>query len=110
MIATSILNGALGFIAVISFAFCVTDLEAALSSPTGMLGYAFIEVFYTATNSKSGATAMTLIIVVLTICSCLSMLATASRQTFALARDDGLFFPAVFAKVSSTTHSTHYWE
>src|SRR5947207_9091530 len=87
MITTAILNGILGLVMTITYCFCVTDLNDALSSPTG---YPFIQVFYTATGSKAGATAMTCIIIVLLVAACISVLATASRQTFAFCLDDVL--------------------
>ena len=97
MITTTLLNGALGMFTVITFVFAVGDLDTTLNTPTG---YPFIEVFYTATNSKVGATAMTSIIIILTVCACISFVATTSRQTYAFARDNGFFAPAVFSKVS----------
>ena len=98
MITTTILNGALGLFMVITFVFAVSDLDSALESPTG---YPFIEVFYVATGSRGATTAMTAIIAILTLCACISFVATASRQTFAFARDYGFFMPIVFSKVLS---------
>ncbi|KAI9801611.1 MAG: hypothetical protein M1825_003290 [Sarcosagium campestre] len=100
MIWTALLNASMGFVMIITYCFCITDLEAALGSTTG---YPFIDVFYSATGSKGGATAMACIIVVLIICACISILATASRQTFAFARDNGLPFSPVFGKVTNRT-------
>ena len=96
MITTAILNGVLGLVMTITYCFCITDLDTALSSPTG---YPFIEVFYTATGSKGGATALTSILIVLLFAACISVLATASRQTFAFARDDGLPLGHIWRKV-----------
>ena len=96
MISTVILNGILGFVMVVTFCFCITDLQAALSTSTG---YPFIAVFYAATNSKGGTTIMVLIVVLLIICCAISQLATASRQAFAFARDEGLPFSHVWEKV-----------
>jgi len=87
MIATAVLNGVLGFVMTVTYCFCIVDLEAALGTKTG---YPFIEVFYAATGSKGGTTAMTLIIIVLLIAAGISILATASRQAFAFARDEGM--------------------
>ena len=80
----------------ITYAFCITDLDAALNSPTG---YPFIQVFYSATGSKAATTAMTCIPIVLLIAAGISVLATASRQTFAFARDDGIPMGHVWRKV-----------
>ncbi|KAJ9660474.1 hypothetical protein H2201_006896 [Coniosporium apollinis] len=97
MVSTVTLNGVMGFVAVITFCFCITDLDAALASSTG---YPFIEVFYAATNSKAAATGMVVIFILLIICAAISNLATASRQIFAFARDHGLPYPQVISKVS----------
>jgi choline transport protein len=96
MIATAVLNGILGFVMVVTYCFCITDIDAALSSKTG---YPFIEIFYAATGSKGGTTAMVLIIIILLIAAGISILATASRQAFAFARDEGMPMPHVWRKV-----------
>jgi choline transport protein len=96
MISTVILNAVLGFVMVITFCFCITDLQAALGTTTG---YPFIEVFYASTNSKAGTTVMVVIVILLIVCCAISQLATASRQAFAFARDEGLPFPHLFRKV-----------
>lgn len=96
MIATAILNGVLGFVMTITYCFCITDLETVLASPTG---YPFIQVFYDATGSRGGTTAMTLILIVLLEAAGVSILATASRQTFAFARDEGLPKSHIWRKV-----------
>ncbi|QDS73034.1 hypothetical protein FKW77_009325 [Venturia effusa] len=96
MIATAMLNGILGLVMVITYCFCITDLESVLASPTG---YPFITVFYNATGSKGATTAMTMILVVLILAAGVSLLATASRQAFAFARDEGLPWPRVWSKV-----------
>ncbi|KAL1617775.1 hypothetical protein SLS56_010839 [Neofusicoccum ribis] len=77
MITTIILNGLMGLIMIITFCFCITDLETLLSLP---LGFPFVEVFRTATGSTTGASLMSIVVIVLTICTCTSGLAAASRQ------------------------------
>ncbi|KAF2400463.1 amino acid transporter [Trichodelitschia bisporula] len=99
MIATAALNGTLGFVMVITYSFTILDVDEALSSPTGLLGFPFIHIFWKATGSKGGTTAMVVIIVALLTSAAISILATASRQSFAFARDDGLPFPHVWRKV-----------
>jgi len=87
MIATTVLNGILGFAALVAILFCVGDIEAAGKTPTG---YPFIEIFYAATGSAGGATAMVCVILTLIFCATIGLIATASRMTWAFARDDGL--------------------
>lgn len=87
MMWTLILNGFTGFVMVITFAFCIGDLESAISP---RYSYAYIDVFYTATNNKAGATVMSSLITLMCLCSTISNVATASRQMFAFARDRGM--------------------
>ena len=87
MVATTVLNGVLGFGALMAILFCVGDLEAAEKSPTG---YPFIEIFYAATGSEGGATAMVCVILTLIFAATIGLIATASRMTWAFARDGGL--------------------
>lgn len=87
MIWAIMLNGTTGFIMAVTFAYCIGPLDAAVHPP---YFFAFIGTFYNATGSKGAATAMTCIITLLTLCSAISNVATASRQMFAFARDRGL--------------------
>lgn len=89
MVGTIVLNGTLGFAVVLALCFCIGDLETAVTSPTG---YDFIEVFFNATNSHAGTSAMSAILIILVICATFGFLASASRQTWAFARDQGLPF------------------
>ena len=90
MLTTTVLNGALGFGIVIAVLFVTTDITAALSSPTGLLGYPFMQIFYDATGSKAGASVMIAIIIIMDAAGTIAFLATASRLVWAFARDGGL--------------------
>ncbi|KAM3519991.1 hypothetical protein NHJ13051_007137 [Beauveria bassiana] len=96
MIMTTIFNGAFGWIMVITLCFCIGDLEAVVTSPTG---FPFMAVFLNATGSARSATAMSVFIVAMTVFSNLTMVATASRQLFAFARDRAVPFSPWFASV-----------
>ena len=98
MVATTVLNGVLGFAALMAILFCAGNIENAEKSPTG---YPFIEIFYQATNSQGGATAMVCVIVALIFFATISLIATASRMTWAFARDNGLPGSRWLAKVCS---------
>lgn len=89
MMWTLILNGLTGFVMVITFAFCIVDLDEAI---TPKYSYAYIDVFYNATRNKAGATVMACLIILMCLCSTISNVATASRQMFAFARDCGMPF------------------
>lgn len=103
--ASLFLNGALGFIMLVTYCFCFgSDVEGILNSPTKQ---PFIQVFYNVTNSAGGASAMTAILIVLTVCSSISNVATASRQLFAFARDGGMPFSPFLAYVRQWTGRLH---
>lgn len=87
MVSTVLINGVFGFAVCLVFAFCTTDLVDALASKTG---YDFIYVFEQATQSHAGTSVMTALLIALVTCAAVGFLATASRQTFAFARDRGL--------------------
>lgn len=81
------LNGALGFAMLFAILFCIGDIPTALASPTG---FPFIEIFTQATRSVAGATAMTSLVLSLMIFATIAVLAAASRQMWAFARDRGV--------------------
>jgi choline transport protein len=89
MVWTLVLNGIMGLIMSVTFAYCLGPLQASISPP---YFFAFIGTFYTATNSHAGATVMSCIITIMTLCSAITNVATGSRQMFAFARDNGLPF------------------
>lgn len=99
MLLTTLLNGAFGFGIVIAVLFVTTNIEAVLKSPTGALGFPYMEIFYQSTGSKAGATVMITILLVMTVCGTIAALATASRLIWAFARDRGLPFSRHVSKV-----------
>ncbi|KAM0696528.1 hypothetical protein Q7P36_003776 [Cladosporium allicinum] len=80
-------NGIMAIVMGVTFIFCIGDIDSVLASPTNE---PFIQVFYNATQSYAGATIMTMIIVVMLTSACISEVATASRQLWSFARDNGL--------------------
>lgn len=96
MMWTASLNGSLGFVMLVTFCFCLGDVETILSNPEIM---PFFQVFYNTTKSHVGTSVMTAILIVLTICGCITNVATASSQMFAFARDQGLPFSSFLARV-----------
>jgi hypothetical protein len=96
MIGTILLNGSLGFAIVLAFLFCIGDVGKAMNSTTG---YGFIEVFFNATQSHAGASVMAAIPTALVICASFGFLASASRLTWAFARDRGLPFSKFLSHV-----------
>lgn len=82
-------NAFLGILLIVTLCFTAGDIEAIQQTRTGE---PFIQIFYNATESKAGASAMTAIVVVLLCSCCFSEVATSSRQLWSFARDRG--FPA----------------
>lgn len=80
-------NALMYFVMGVTFIFCLGDLNEVLDSPTGE---PFIQVFFNATKSYAGTTVMTVIIIIMLTSSCISEVATASRQIRSFARDGGL--------------------
>ena len=96
MIWTLILNGSTGLVMIITFAFCLGDIDEVMASQTG---FAFIQVFLNSTGSVKAATGMTVVIMAMQFCAAISNVATTSRQVYAFARDKGLPFSDFFATV-----------
>ena len=104
MMTTILLNGALGFVMIITFVFCITDIETMIVESTSPFPY--VGVFYAATGSTAGTIVMTALLVAMNIAACLSIVAAASRQTWSFARDEGLPFSRWFRKVRLTAWLT----
>lgn len=112
MIGTVLLNGAAGMVFIITYCFCITDLEAVAFSTADFpyidasnpfcCSFALAnmqQVFMAATGSKAGGTAMAVIIPILGFFTTLNALAAASRQVWALSRDNGVPFSSWLQKV-----------
>ena len=87
MIFSIAVNGILGFAITIALCFCLGNIETVLDSPTG---FPFLEIFSRATGNLSSATAMAVVPLLLIIFCQISIMAAASRQMWAFARDFGL--------------------
>ena len=98
MMWTAAINGTLGFAMLVTFCFCLGNIEDILANPDIM---PFVQVFFNATKSKAGTSVLMTVFITLTVCACISQLASASRQMFAFARDNGLPFSKFLARVSS---------
>jgi choline transport protein len=96
MMWTALLNGTLGFAMLVTFCFCLGNIEDILANPDIM---PFVQVFFNATKSEAGTSVLMVIFIILTICGVISQVASASRQMFAFARDNGLPFSRFLARV-----------
>ncbi|ORY05046.1 amino acid/polyamine transporter I [Clohesyomyces aquaticus] len=99
MIWTVMVNGVMGLVMCITFASCLGNLEDALGTTTRQ---PFLYVFYNATKSLGGASAMGAVVLFMIVFSNLTTTATASRQLFAFARDQGVPMNKIFSRVSPT--------
>ncbi|KAB8271653.1 amino acid/polyamine transporter I [Aspergillus minisclerotigenes] len=95
-----LINGTLGFTMLIATLFCMGDVDKALNTPTG---YPFIEIFYQATDSISGALGMSSVLLIIAVCSVIGMLAATSRQFWSFARDRAVPGWRLWSKVSPRT-------
>ena len=90
--------------------YTIGPLDVAITqSPTG---YPFIDMLYGATNSLAATDVMSSIVIINFTASGIAILATASRQLWAFARNRGVPFSAFLAPVSTTvlklpTHQAH---
>ena len=79
-----VLNGFLGFGIALALIFCIGDIDAALNTKTD---FPFIEIFYQAVQDITGAALMTSLIITLSLCATVGIVASASRQLWAFSRD-----------------------
>ncbi len=96
MILTTVFNGAMGWIMIITFCMVLGSIDDVLASPTNQ---PYIAVFYNVTQSYAGATVLSALVIIMAMFCNLSITATASRQLFAFARDKGMPFASWFAHV-----------
>ncbi|RYP57052.1 hypothetical protein DL769_009729 [Monosporascus sp. CRB-8-3] len=96
MIWTTVVNGAVGFVMLITFCSVLGSLEDTLASPTQ---HAFLYVFYNSTQYVAGASVLGALVITMTIFTNLSVTAASSRQLYAFARDHGVPFSKTFAYV-----------
>jgi amino acid transporter len=86
---TALSSVLLGFPMLAVFCFCLGDMETVLATP---LGQPYIQVLYNATQSIPATTVLVCTVIVLGFFAEVNFEASASRQTFAFARDHGLPF------------------
>jgi len=97
MIFTIFINGALGFATYLVILYCFGNPDETLSTP---YGFPFIQIFFNATQSVAGTSVMISILIIMYVSATFGFLASASRQAWAFARDNGLPFSRHLKKVS----------
>ena len=91
------MNGILGFAMLLAELFCLGNASAVLQDQ-----YPFMTIFQQATNSLPGAAIMVSIIILLSLCSSIGFLASASRMLWSFSRDRGVPFWRFVSKVCCT--------
>lgn len=87
-----------GFIFLSCLLFVLKDLTTVIESPAGPL----LQIFMDATNSKAGSICLLMFPLICMVFTSTALLATSSRMSYAFARDRGLPFSRIFAKVHPT--------
>ena len=86
IVGSLLVNGILALLTILTILFCIQDQDYVFSFP----GSPFIAVILQATESRAGTTVMVSLVTFLIIFAAVSFVATASRMTWAFARDRGL--------------------
>jgi choline transport protein len=87
IILSIIINGIVGFAALISILFCLGDVEELFAT---RFSYPFIQVFLNATNSTAGTAVMMIIVIIPGLGLAIAAVAAGSRMLWAFARDQGV--------------------
>ncbi|KAK5130279.1 hypothetical protein LTR08_002239 [Meristemomyces frigidus] len=87
LVVSYALNASMGLITGVTVIFCAGDMDAVLAVANQA---PYVTIFLNSTGSKAGTLVMLIPILLMFMSSMLSGMATASRQVWAFARDDGL--------------------
>jgi len=99
MVATAVVNYILGFVMTVTIMSTLgNDVSAILATK---FGQPWIQVVFNATESRVGTSIMTATLCLLLIFCSINNITTVSRQLFAFARDQGLPFSEVLARVGN---------
>ncbi|KAI0537897.1 amino acid transporter [Xylaria digitata] len=103
LLYTILINGLLAFAMIIALMFCLGDVAAAVESAETSLFYPFLEIFYQAAKSTTGAGLLAGIVLVLAIASSIGVYASASCMLWSFSRDLGLPFSKHLVKLNKTS-------
>ncbi|KAI9653233.1 MAG: hypothetical protein M1821_007664 [Bathelium mastoideum] len=99
--AAVLVSGLVGWMLNITFCFCLSDIDAIISSP---LGLPAAQIFLNAGGRAGGMAMLFFVILVQFFTGCSAMLANA-RMTYAFARDDALPFSSFWSRINSLTRT-----
>ncbi|KAI0468730.1 amino acid transporter [Xylaria cf. heliscus] len=102
LLYTILINGTLAFAMVIALMFCLGDVTAAVESAETLF-YPFLEIFYQAVKSTTGAGLLAGIVLVLAVASSIGVYASASRMLWSFSRDLGLPFSKYLVKLNKAS-------
>lgn len=91
------LNAFLGFLMVVTLIFTWGNLSEIAETATGM---PFLQILYNVTGSLTAVDILAAVVIITLTASVIAVVATASRQIWAFARDNGVPFSSVLAHVS----------
>jgi amino acid transporter len=98
MIWSFFLNGIIGFVMLITFLFCIPDINAILDPEQNPSGFPVVYVFQQA--SYYGCIPLLVLILMVVLAGSIDSNCSTSRQMFAFARDGGLPFKKFLTMVS----------
>lgn len=93
-----VLGAVTGFAFLLTLCFCIGDITETAESSTGV---PVIQIIYDSTGNKAATCILSSLIAVIVIVAGNNLLAEGSRAVYAFARDNGLPFSKIFAKVES---------
>lgn len=99
MVGSSIINGLMGLAYCIMLLYCTGPTDDLFTTPTG---FPFMQIFYYATESNTGATILSLAITLTAIAATVAGVASTSRTVWAFARDSATPFHRQISKVDGT--------
>ena len=100
ILGAMLINGAVGFIMMVTTLYCLGDITKVLKTATG---FPFIQIFADSVGNIAGATVMAAVVLALTWSCAIGITTTASRMTWAFARDNGLPGSKYLARVDPRT-------
>jgi choline transport protein len=100
MVLATFFNGILGILMLITFCFCIGNIDDVMNSSTGV---PIIQVLFNVTGSYAGTCVMATLLIVLTFFATVTVVASSSRQMWAFARDKGFPYSQWIQYVSLPT-------
>jgi choline transport protein len=98
MVGSVAVNGLLGLVYCIVLLFCLGDLDELLATTTG---FPFMQLFLNSTNSRAGASVLSILVSLMAVAGAFAGLLSTSRTAWAFARDGGMPFSEYFAHIDT---------